>query len=387
MPWKANQILIFQLEIKMTKSKFLIYGLVDPRDGHLRYVGQTKRGLDRPKIHGTAWHLNRDFTHKALWIRKLQSLGLNYSVVIIQELPDVDIINQAEIHWIAYFRKMGFDLTNSTPGGDGFKGRHSAETKAKMSKSATEFNKCRRKSIIDQNGAVYESVSEAARQLNLLQNGISSVLTRKVPSIRGYVFRYVSENPQPEDFAIPNKKVWLSRSPFVDENGVIYKSQKSAADALGISQMGVSMVLRGKRTSTSGHIFKPAIGVERGGGVGYNKKAIVDQYGKIYESYAKAAKELGVNKTTISKMLQGLCKSVKGKIFRHIADSPRPEDFVVPAGGIWRRKRAFSDEMGTVYTSQQEAADALGVCRVSIGGVLRGKRRSAGGHTFHYVED
>jgi hypothetical protein len=37
--------------------KYLIYGLVDPRDNLVKYVGKSSKGLIRPKQH---FHNNRD---------------------------------------------------------------------------------------------------------------------------------------------------------------------------------------------------------------------------------------------------------------------------------------------------------------------------------------
>ena len=114
-------------------SKFIIYGLVDPRDGQLRYVGKSCSGLTRPKVHTEPRQL-RAHTHQASWLR---SMGQKPIVVVIHELPDVEILNDAERYWIAYFRAMGCSLTNATDGGDGLSHgfKHSLETRVRMSLS------------------------------------------------------------------------------------------------------------------------------------------------------------------------------------------------------------------------------------------------------------
>jgi len=110
-----------------------IYGLVDPRDGQLRYVGQTVRPIIvRYKQHLVKAKTNR--AHRDCWITSLLNLGLKPNWVVFQELDSKDILDQAEIFWIAYFRAMGCKLTNCNDGGRSNSGwTPSAETRAKMS--------------------------------------------------------------------------------------------------------------------------------------------------------------------------------------------------------------------------------------------------------------
>jgi len=97
----------------------LIYGLVDPRTEALRYVGKTTIGHGRYRAHLHRQSLQSG-THKNNWIKSLMATGLAPKWVIIQDFgSDGDILSQAEIFWIAYFRKAGHKLTNLTPGGDG----------------------------------------------------------------------------------------------------------------------------------------------------------------------------------------------------------------------------------------------------------------------------
>jgi hypothetical protein len=69
-------------------AQFLIYGLIDPRTGQVRYIGQSSKGLE---------------DHTAL--------------------------SAAEIRWIAKGYSLGWPLTNSTSGGDGSGPRSDATRK------------------------------------------------------------------------------------------------------------------------------------------------------------------------------------------------------------------------------------------------------------------
>lgn len=81
----------------MIPNRF-IYGLVDPRDGRVRYVGKTSVGLKRPKSYLTPV----GDAYKDRWVRSLRRLGAVFKIRI------------------AHFRKIyGKALTNRTKGGDG----------------------------------------------------------------------------------------------------------------------------------------------------------------------------------------------------------------------------------------------------------------------------
>jgi hypothetical protein len=101
-------------------SRKFIYGLVDPRDGQLRYVGQTSMGFVRPKkLHAAKC---------GSWQKSLKNKGLEPEIIVLEETDD---LNCAEEFWISSFRMIGADLTNMTTGGEGLKGA-TLETRRKM---------------------------------------------------------------------------------------------------------------------------------------------------------------------------------------------------------------------------------------------------------------
>lgn len=120
----------------MDSSKFLIYGLVDPRTQELRYVGKSTKGLLRPRQHMTPAFLRRDTGHKGNWIRQLQAEGLKPEIEVLETHESAEALPDAEQHFIAYFRSLGCRLTNHTDGGEGCVGRRlSAESVARIRES------------------------------------------------------------------------------------------------------------------------------------------------------------------------------------------------------------------------------------------------------------
>lgn len=105
-----------------------IYGLYDPRNGELRYVGQTTRNVkDRFYQHISPYQLTRLSRHSVKWIASLRRLGMVPRVEQLAVAYSVAELNALEIQWIASSRAQGARLTNHTDGGKGQKGRQHTE--------------------------------------------------------------------------------------------------------------------------------------------------------------------------------------------------------------------------------------------------------------------
>lgn len=143
---------------------YTIYGLCDPRDQQLRYIGVTKKGIEqRLKEH----IVTNDKTHRSFWVRNLRDAGLTPEPFEIEKVEKS--WQESEKFWIAYFKFIGASLTNGTDGGDGIpnptkemknkvsianKGRkHSEETKKKLSlaKKGRRFSESHKAKIRDAN--------------------------------------------------------------------------------------------------------------------------------------------------------------------------------------------------------------------------------------------
>lgn len=59
----------------------IIYGLIDPRNGQLRYIGLSAKGLERAREHMEPYYLKNDKSHKANWVRNLIKVGLKYEIL------------------------------------------------------------------------------------------------------------------------------------------------------------------------------------------------------------------------------------------------------------------------------------------------------------------
>ena len=92
-----------------------IYALIDPRTSKIRYIGKTVNLKQR-----LSNQLNENSkTHRCNWIKGIKSDGLKPIQCVLQTLSDEQDWKAAEIKWIAIARKYGWNLVNSTDGGDG----------------------------------------------------------------------------------------------------------------------------------------------------------------------------------------------------------------------------------------------------------------------------
>lgn len=102
-------------------KKHLIYALIDPTTNELRYVGRSSSWLFRPRRHwGDPEELSYT-TYCANWIKSLLQRDLVPEIEVLEQFEPSeninDIMNDAEIFWIAYFKSIGARLTNIDPGG------------------------------------------------------------------------------------------------------------------------------------------------------------------------------------------------------------------------------------------------------------------------------
>ena len=213
-------------------SKYLVYSLSDPRTEEIRYVGQSSRGMIRPKqphaAHCRSWELN------------LLEVGLKPEVEVLEEWDGngdpVEWLNQTEIFWIATWRFMGAALTNLTDGGAGRSGfliteherqkrrettifrfpinlgrKHTEEEKLKRANSLRgkkrtqetrkKMSETRKQKAIGctpvvcvNDGKSYRSIGDAASAYGLCYNSVYRVLRGQYPNVKGYSFMEGSDN-------------------------------------------------------------------------------------------------------------------------------------------------------------------------------------------------
>ncbi len=100
----------------MMELNYKIYALVEKITNNIRYIGLTKN----PLKYRLSQHLrDRSINHKTNWIKKI---GVdNIDIILIEDgIKTKEEICEREIFFISKYRYDGFNLVNTTNGGEGW---------------------------------------------------------------------------------------------------------------------------------------------------------------------------------------------------------------------------------------------------------------------------
>jgi len=117
-----------------------IYGICDPTNDTLRYVGFTKVSLDKRLSQHLKYSQLKKNTHKNAWIKSLLAKNVIPTIFLLQETNLEEWVEDERWN-ISYFKSIGCDLTNDPrcPGGEmppSWRGRkHTQEHTAKIAAS------------------------------------------------------------------------------------------------------------------------------------------------------------------------------------------------------------------------------------------------------------
>ena len=142
--------------------------LKHPVTGEIRYVGKTSKSL-QARLH---CHLcDKVKCRRVSWIKSLTKAGLKPSIVQIEEVSPIDDWRERESFWIEAFRNAGYDLVNSTDGGEGVE-NPSDEVRHKMSvaRKGTKISEETRRKMSQSHKTSYRAI-EQRRIMNLANKG------------------------------------------------------------------------------------------------------------------------------------------------------------------------------------------------------------------------
>src|SRR6185503_10610541 len=95
-----------------------IYGLFDPRNLELRYIGMTENSISiRLSGHISEARHSSKRNHKVNWIRQLLSEGLVPAIEVLEECT-IETWQESEQAWIADCKKFNVRLVNVAKGGN-----------------------------------------------------------------------------------------------------------------------------------------------------------------------------------------------------------------------------------------------------------------------------
>jgi len=149
-----------------------IYGLVDPRDNQIRYVGKSDDPQRRLSLH----MCSDSNPYKREWLNELAAENLNTALSILAEV-DQDGWGDHEQRWIQKMKDEGHRLLNIQPGGIFYNGARSTVTQpVSNNKKGARVNRQRIKELRSNKGYTQE---EFARQTGLTMRSVSNLEARE----------------------------------------------------------------------------------------------------------------------------------------------------------------------------------------------------------------
>jgi group I intron endonuclease len=109
--------------LKNNYKEIYIYGLIDPINNSIKYVGWTM-DLKLRLLKHTAPSCLKEYNYKNNWIKSLLGLGLKPSMMILEVVDSLNYCEK-EREWISFLGRE--NLTNSTDGGEGSLGCYLTE--------------------------------------------------------------------------------------------------------------------------------------------------------------------------------------------------------------------------------------------------------------------
>jgi hypothetical protein len=172
------------------------------------------------------------------WLEDLAASGMRPSFEILEEIASKDLVDDAEMRWIARGRSSGWALVNVSAGGTGSRGvRPNEASRAKMSAHAKARAHVSIPRMLAARGPDWSPSAETRLKMSEAHKG----------------FR-MSDNSRAKLSASKKK-------PIVDDLGRVWPSMKDAAAALGLHPGTISDCVRGRLRTAGGRVFRRLEGV------------------------------------------------------------------------------------------------------------------------------
>jgi len=299
-------------------QKVRIYGLVDPRNDQLRYVGKTKHQLSRRLTQHMADARGQYKNyHSSNWMRSLLVKGLEPEIFLIESVARAEW-EEAEQFWIAYFRYIGANLTNLTAGGEG----HKAEGKKGITNHSAKIADGDVVSICEKYATGQYRQWQLAEAYGLSQAHVSHI-------IRGYHWKHLERpvtkhapggpgisRPHSDSSAYhtwgageehPNSKLTDDKVRQIrDTYSTETIAQYELANHYGVSSPVIGKIVRGEAWVHVGGPITHRRWWQRNGKVNAAEvKTIRQLYSVGNVTYAELGKRYGVHKNTIGSIIRG----------------------------------------------------------------------------------
>lgn len=236
------------------KHKKLIYGLADPLTKLVYYVGKTTLGIRRPYRHFSPSAL-RDSSLKTIWVQAVLATGRDPVVVVLEEVSARVDLSARELFWIAAKRKLNPALTNVLDRGKTLRGRPLSEEHRRRlrERGIDRFKDPTQREHMRQIFKGRTFSKETRQRMSVAQT------KRMLDAVQRRKLAEARTNVVPHAWTAEERIAFARKKgarPFVDQFGNRYESVRGAGETLGVDSSSISKVLKGKLLQTKGYAFK-----------------------------------------------------------------------------------------------------------------------------------
>ena len=248
-----------------------IYGLVSNRNlKEVKYIGATRQSL-QCRLYEHIKECKKSISKKSIWMISEKNKGYNIKIITL-DITDRKNAAFLEKQWIDTYNSMGYNLTNSTKGGEIYNTSNNGVSVVLLTKSGNFYKE-------------FVSISETCLFFNTSRKAIENVLYKKHRTYKGFQIIYKRDYNKLNNYNLlkPLKKIltkeernsaWRLNSlkaaeknsipigAFDANNNLIYRF-KNVIDAhnseYGFNKTGIIKVLSGKRNTHKSYFWKKLI--------------------------------------------------------------------------------------------------------------------------------
>lgn len=266
----SNVVLLLKIYVMNVN----IYGLYDPRNSKIRYIGRTKREL-RIRLNEHVCNARKKRKNKYLytWINSLLKIGIRPKIKLLTTVENWKKSHLVEREIINKFKDK-HNLVNSEDRGEGGLNKIvSKETRNKLKKSLKKYynieeNKSNFYNKIycyDKEGDLYKEYKSsffACKELNIKNTQLANHINRfdnynkKVNPINGYYFSKCKYVKYPITKKYQSNHVSLTVFCKRNKKEFYFKNLKLFANFYNLSDWDISQYRKGKKTNRFKKLFK-----------------------------------------------------------------------------------------------------------------------------------
>lgn len=346
-----------------------------------KYVGQTKRSLK------SRWlNKGRGYQNNELFWNDI--LKFDWNIGFKHEVLQTYLTADEADYWEKYYIKE-WGLMNPEKGYNRKEGGKDGRYSQKSNRQNMLSQPNRKPVICLETKQVFESISQASREMNLDASMISKVCKGECAYAKQFHFKFLNEYNPKDKY---NLIYTYERKIICLNDKKIYSNSVKCGEKYGINASSVREICRGIFKTIKGLSFcyledydkDKEYDIKPNGR--FTKPVICIETKKIYNSAKECSKDTGVSITSISRNCLNKTNSANGLHFCFLKDYNENKDYDLRCGNDFNAKSVICLDTGEIFKSISECARSKNVHYTLISAVCKGIQTHTHGLHFKYYK-